>query len=61
MLTRQLAQSLVAIGMADFICRLNRSAFHCCLNHPKEGCCQDSLLDVVNKILNALGKDPWET
>lgn len=61
MITRALAQNLVAIGMADFICRLNRSAFHCCLNHPKDGCCQETLLDVVNCILESLGKDPWAT
>lgn len=61
MLTHELAANLVAIGMADFICRLNQSAFHCCINHHKEGCCQEQLLDTMSVILLALGKDQWAT
>jgi hypothetical protein len=60
-MTKQLAQNLVAIGMATLLCRMNRTAFHCCLNHPKKGCCQDERLDTLSSGLTALGKDPWTT
>lgn len=61
MLTRALAQNLVAIGMADLILRTSKVADECEKHHKQmHGCCQEQLIDTYLQVLTNLGYDIYD-
>lgn len=59
MITRALAQNLVAIGMADFIQRLDKVANTCRVCHFGH-CCQEQCIDTLSQVLQNLGCDIYD-
>ena len=59
MITKALAQNLVAIGMADLIQRAYQVSLNCCYE-PHMGCCQEQNSDVFEQALIYLGMDEKE-
>ena len=58
MLTKALAQNLVAIGMADMIQRAYLVACNCIhCRHGPHGCCQEQNVDVLAQVLKNLGAE----
>lgn len=73
LITRALAQNLVAIGMADLIVRTYKVADTCCYKGqecavigpytviPKnQGCCQEQNIDTYGNILQIFGVDIYD-
>jgi hypothetical protein len=56
MMTRALAQNLVAIGMADLIKRMFYVSENCRYG-SHHGCCQDQSTDTLGNALTLLGDD----